>query len=165
VDTLSRIYSNDESGTIHAHSEYTEHDDDKNDALNTHDVSMPLLVGLEAKAASLASIKNQEGESKSTSRLPDGLAVPIPGTGRGCQNWRAPGDYATLNEGTEITGKQPEYSKSPWDSVKWIKSVVPKVKDPHEQKEGGSKDKSDASQGKPPAESDQAQEEIKPLET
>jgi hypothetical protein len=113
---------------------------------------MPLLVGLEARAASLSIIKSQEGESEQR-RLPDGLDAPMPGTGRGFRTRRAPGDYAKLNEGIDVPGNRP-------DTAKRIKRVVPKVADPPERQEGGCSDYPD-----PSAESDKARGEINPSET
>jgi len=52
-DALSRLYSYDGPGTVHAHSEYTYHDIIDNDGLEVHSVLMPLLIGLEAASISL----------------------------------------------------------------------------------------------------------------
>ncbi|SJL11791.1 uncharacterized protein ARMOST_15200 [Armillaria ostoyae] len=51
-DALSYIYTNDAPGIVHAHSEYTDHDDNVSmDHLNSHGITIPLLAGLEAFAA------------------------------------------------------------------------------------------------------------------
>lgn len=55
ADALSRMYSNDGAGTVRARSEYTYYDVVNNDALVTHDISMPLLVGIEASALEVPS--------------------------------------------------------------------------------------------------------------
>ena len=60
-DALSRLYSNDEPGTVHARSEYTYHDIINNDVLSSHAISMPVLVGKEGEAASLP---KRRGRSK-----------------------------------------------------------------------------------------------------
>jgi hypothetical protein len=90
ADALSRIYSNEEAGTVRARSEYTVHDGDRNNDLDVQEVSMPLLVGLEAAALTLSSVKSQEGESLSA-------AEPQVALGRGLRTRRPPGDYARLN--------------------------------------------------------------------
>jgi transposase InsO family protein len=164
ADALSRIYSNDESGTVRARSEYTEHDDNKNDMLATHEVSMPLLVGLEARAASLSDLKNREGGSKKQ-RLPDGLDTPVPGTGRGCRKRRAPGDYARLNEGVDVSGERSSDDSS--DTVKRTERVVLEVEDPVVRQEGGSVNKPDALKNKPSPEPEpiKTREEVIPSET
>lgn len=52
ADALSCIYSNDQPGTIHASSEYTQHDDNKPFAVKIHSlrISTPILVGIKALA-------------------------------------------------------------------------------------------------------------------
>ncbi len=49
---LSCIYTSDASETVHACSEYTDHDDNVSiDHLNSHGITIPLLAGLETFAA------------------------------------------------------------------------------------------------------------------
>ncbi|PIL25630.1 hypothetical protein GSI_11379 [Ganoderma sinense ZZ0214-1] len=54
ADALSRIYSNDQPGTVRAPSEYTQHDDGAAApvSLSAHAVSVPVLVDVEGRAAS-----------------------------------------------------------------------------------------------------------------
>jgi hypothetical protein len=52
-DALSRLYSNDEPGTVRARSEYTYHNIINNDVLSVHAISMPVLVGKEGEATLL----------------------------------------------------------------------------------------------------------------
>jgi hypothetical protein len=52
-DTLSRLYSNDEPGTVRARSEYMYHDVINNNVLSAHAISMPVLVRKEGKATLL----------------------------------------------------------------------------------------------------------------
>ena len=54
ADVLSRIYSNDAPGTVRAAAEYPQHDE-QNPPLNPEEISMPVLVGLEANAISMQS--------------------------------------------------------------------------------------------------------------
>ncbi|KAF8233798.1 hypothetical protein L208DRAFT_1554455, partial [Tricholoma matsutake] len=49
TDALSRLYSNESPGTMQGPSEYTEYDDN-NEHLGIHEISMPLLAGVEAVA-------------------------------------------------------------------------------------------------------------------
>jgi RNase H-like domain found in reverse transcriptase/Integrase zinc binding domain len=49
ADALSRMYSNESPGTVRGPSEYTEYDDN-NEHLGIHEISMPLLAGVEAVA-------------------------------------------------------------------------------------------------------------------
>jgi transposase InsO family protein len=53
ADALSRIYSNDEAGTVRAKSEYTEHDETNFQQFGVHKISMPLQVGIEARVSLL----------------------------------------------------------------------------------------------------------------
>ncbi len=48
ADSLSHLWSNESPGTVRARGIYTYHDVVDNDSIETHDVSMPVLVGLEA---------------------------------------------------------------------------------------------------------------------
>ena len=52
-NALSRLYSNDEPGTVCARSKYTYHDVINNDVLSTHAISMPILVRKEGEAVLL----------------------------------------------------------------------------------------------------------------
>ncbi|KIK50944.1 hypothetical protein GYMLUDRAFT_182068, partial [Collybiopsis luxurians FD-317 M1] len=53
ADALSQIYSNDKPGTVRACSEYTYHDVINNDVLLSHNITMPVLVDIEAASISL----------------------------------------------------------------------------------------------------------------
>ena len=75
-DALSRLYSYDGPGTVHAHSEYIYHDIINNDGLEVHSVSMPLLIGLEAASISL-------GDSMGMGDL-EGTSDPSPSVPRNC---------------------------------------------------------------------------------
>jgi len=72
-DALSRLYSFDQPGTVHARSEYTYHDVVNNDDLNDFLVSMPLLVGMEGENAVLAAGMNLDPET-STELVPEGVS-------------------------------------------------------------------------------------------
>lgn len=52
-DALSRMYSNDAAGTVRKRSEYTFFDNDDNELLTSHNISMPMVVGNEARAEAL----------------------------------------------------------------------------------------------------------------
>ncbi|KAJ3572854.1 hypothetical protein NP233_g2799 [Leucocoprinus birnbaumii] len=58
-DALSRIYSNDQRGTVRARSEYTYHDVIDNDHMPAGLVTMPVIVGLEGEAE-LMTIRRSE---------------------------------------------------------------------------------------------------------
>ena len=75
-DALSWLYSCNEPGTVHAHSEYTYHDVLDNDGLEMHSISMPLLVGLEATSVSLGDAAEMGGEG-GIGNL-EGMSVPGP---------------------------------------------------------------------------------------
>ena len=66
-DALSRLYSNDEPGTVRARGEYTYHDIINNDSLGAHLISMPVLVGLEGLSENLSAKTN-----KSDNEIGDG---------------------------------------------------------------------------------------------
>ena len=66
-DALSRLYSNDEPGTVRARGEYTYHDIINNDSLGAHLISMPVLVGLEGLSENLSAEAN-----KSDNEIGDG---------------------------------------------------------------------------------------------
>lgn len=68
-DALSRIYSQDEPGTVRARSEYIYHDIINNDALGDHLISMPLLVGKEGKSTVL--LDSSEGNPMVMERGPE----------------------------------------------------------------------------------------------
>ncbi|KAJ3553076.1 hypothetical protein NP233_g12731 [Leucocoprinus birnbaumii] len=53
-DALSRIYLNDQPGTVRARSKYTYHDVIDNDHMHIHAVTMPLHVGLEGTSTVMA---------------------------------------------------------------------------------------------------------------
>jgi hypothetical protein len=59
ADALSRLYSNDTPGTVHARSEYTYHDVIDNDVLLTHDISMPVHTDMEAASVTLGAKTGQ----------------------------------------------------------------------------------------------------------
>jgi len=72
-DALSRLYSYNGPGTVHACSEYTYHDIIDNGGLEVHLVSMPLLVGLEAASISLddsVNMRDLEGMSDPSPSVP-----------------------------------------------------------------------------------------------
>ncbi len=48
ADALSRLWSNESPGTVRGRGAYTYHDVVNSDSLNTHGISMPVLVGMEA---------------------------------------------------------------------------------------------------------------------
>ncbi|SJL14216.1 uncharacterized protein ARMOST_17672 [Armillaria ostoyae] len=48
ADALSRLWSNESPGTVHGRGAYTYHDVVDNDSIETHGVSMPVLVSVEA---------------------------------------------------------------------------------------------------------------------
>lgn len=53
-DALSRMYSNEARGTVRSRNEYTFHDDQNdNEGLTTHGITMPVLVADEAEAAGI----------------------------------------------------------------------------------------------------------------
>ncbi|KAJ3558320.1 hypothetical protein NP233_g11530 [Leucocoprinus birnbaumii] len=58
-DALSRIYSNDQPGTVRARSEYTYHDVIDNDHMPIHSVTMPLHVGSEGASTIMAVTRGQ----------------------------------------------------------------------------------------------------------
>lgn len=62
-DALSRMYTNDEPGTVRARSEYTYHDIIDNDSIGTHLISMPVLVGMEGENAVLPASSEGSGTS------------------------------------------------------------------------------------------------------
>ncbi|KAF9254901.1 hypothetical protein L218DRAFT_885291 [Marasmius fiardii PR-910] len=64
ADALSRIYSNDQPGTVRSRSEYTYHDVINNDVLLAHNITMPLFVDVEAscQVPELFSVTTRSGK-------------------------------------------------------------------------------------------------------
>lgn len=75
-DALSRIYSNEGRGTVRRKTEYTYHDTEENDSLPAYAITMPVLVGEEAKAESLPR------RSARLKALPQPVYAPVASTRR-----------------------------------------------------------------------------------
>lgn len=82
ADALSHIYSNDEPGTVRAASKYTTYDDNNvllTDALESHAISVPILVGLEGQVMSALSLRTAEPENRAAEARPGRTRrVPLP---------------------------------------------------------------------------------------
>jgi hypothetical protein len=62
-DALSRIYSNDQPGTVQMRSEYTYHDIIDNDKMLSHLITMPVKVGTEGVAATIMNVEPNNVET------------------------------------------------------------------------------------------------------
>lgn len=77
-DALSRMYSNDQRGTVRARTEYTYHDVIDNDQMPSELVTMPVMVGMEGEAEFMAIRRSQTRnlesgvKSSSTGFIPQG---------------------------------------------------------------------------------------------
>ncbi len=85
TNSLSRLWSNESPGTVRAQGIYTYHDIVDNDSIETHDVSMPVLVGLEAACLVLEGVHlDLNGMSLHSEQRPSAQA-------RGLDNVLVPG--------------------------------------------------------------------------
>ena len=109
ADALSRLYSNDSSGTVHARSEFMYHDvvdDDTLPVLSTLPSDVPVLAGMEARVATRRGTRVRKLTEKAAQALSDDL---VESTGSGglssLKDRRGPGDPQ------EGGSREPEPSK------------------------------------------------------
>ncbi len=112
ADVLSRLWSNEVAGTVRAHSAYMYHDVIDNNTLDTHSVSMPLLVGIEAACT----VDEHILESSAVSLHMDHVAS---GHDRGIDNVLVPGKLEARHSTV------PRQWKEGRSSIKAVKKAKP----------------------------------------
>ncbi len=145
-DALSRLYSNEQPGTVRARSEYTYHDVIDNDNMPAHAVTMPVHVGMEGEATLMAVTRGrarrqptgnsgarkdtalpgerQEGGSDTvrtkTTEIPsinkNSVSSTASGTNKGKPTIRIPARKSTLNERPTTDTQAPTVSNKSGDN-------------------------------------------------